>query len=238
MSLDTVNNKTPLYLQVQDALLDEISQGVYKPGERFPTESELMKKYGVSRITIRNALDALEKKNYIVRFRGKGSFVGQKKITRPISKVLSFSEICQEMGLVPGAKTLKCQLEDATEDDLLQLDLPPASKVLVVERIRFADDIPVSFEISRFNEKYDFLLFEDLNSRSMYSLIEEKTGLTFATSQKTIELTHASYEVSKYLQIPINSPLMQIASVVSTTNGEKAHISLQLVRGDKFKLIV
>ncbi len=238
MSLDLGNNKTPLYLQVQDALLDEIMQGVYKPGERFPTETELMKKYSVSRITVRNALEELEKKNYIARFRGRGSFVGQKKIIRPISKVLGFTEMCQEMGLHPGAKTMKCQLEDASEDDANQLDIPVDSKVLVIERIRFADDVPVSFEINRFNEKYDFLLYENLNDNSLYKLVEQKAGISFATSQKTIELTYASYEVSKYLQIPINSPLLQISSVVCSMNGEKAYISLQLVRGDKFKLIV
>ena len=232
-------SQTPLYVQLYTELKRAIDEGDLKPGERFPTESELVEKYHVSRTTVRNALKEMTKESYLVRYRGRGSYVSQKKMSRPLSaKVNSFSEICREINCKPGARVMKCQLEDALPEDLEELDLPEGSKVVAIERVRLADNVPVSLEIARFTESFDFLLFGDLNNCSMYELIQKKCGISFVSSRKVIEMVFANYETAKYLCIPNDYPLISIASVVSCTNGKKAHRSLQLIVGDKFKFII
>ena len=76
------DNTKPLYMQLYSTLKDDIENGVYKAGERIPTELELSEKYGVSRITLRNALERLTRDNYLVRYRGRGTFVKSIKYER------------------------------------------------------------------------------------------------------------------------------------------------------------
>ncbi len=108
----------------------------------------------------------------------------------------------------------------------------------MTERIRFADDVPVSFEISRFPERFSFLLQEDLNDSSMFGIISGKYGISFGESRKTIELTYATHEISVYLRLPEAYPLLLITSVSCDTSNIPAHRSFQYIVGDKFKLIV
>ena len=230
--------KDLLYRQIYTEIKTEIETGKIKPGEQILPEVELMEKYKVSRITVRKALKMLADENYIVRSAGKGTFVPLKHYQRSISSTMSFSQVCACMGYESGAHTVKCCIEDATEEDIKELGVNPGAKVVVVERLRYADGVPVSFEISRFTEKYDFLLHENLNDESMYAIIQEKYGITFSNSQKVLELQFSNYEWSKYLSIPTNYPLLSIKSIVSTTSGEKAQRSHQLIVGTKFKLII
>lgn len=230
--------KESLYFHVYSDIKKAIDNGDIKPGDQIPPEFELVDKYNVSRVTIRNALKMLANENYIVRSPGKGTFVPHKHYQRSLSSIMSFSQICASMGYVPGAHTIKCCIEDATEEDIRELNLQNGAKVVVIERLRYADDIPVSLEISHFTERFDFLLHENLNDESMYALIQNKYGITFSDSKKVLELQFSNYEWSKYLSIPQNYPLLSIKSIVKTTTGEIAHRSHQLIVGTKFKLVI
>ena len=230
--------KDLLYLHIYSDIKNAIEKGEIKPGDQIPPEVELVEKYKVSRITVRTALKMLANENYVIRLTGKGTFVPIKHYQRPISSTMSFSQVCASLGYIPGAHTIKCCIENATEEDIKELGLKPNSKIVVVERLRYANGVPVSLEVSHFTEEFDFLLHENLNDDSMYAIIQEKYGITFSDSKKILELQFSNYEWSKYLSIPINSPLLSIKSIVSTTTGEKAHRSHQLVVGTKFKLII
>lgn len=230
--------KDLLYLHIYSDIKNAIEKGEIKPGDQIPPEIELIEKYKVSRITVRTALKMLANENYIIRSAGKGTFVPIKHYQRAISSTMSFSQVCASMGYTPGAHTIKCCIENASDEDINELGLKLNSKVVVVERLRYANEVPVSLEISHFTEEFDFLLHENLNDNSMYAIIQEKYGIIFSDSKKILELQFANYEWSKYLSIPINYPLLSIKSVVSTTTGEKAHRSHQLIVGTKFKLII
>lgn len=231
-------DSVPLYQQL-GALIDrDIANGVYKAGDKLPTELELSKKYGVSRVTVRGALAELAERNLLVRWRGKGTFVSGDKINKSIVGVRSFSDLCAEIGCRPGAKVLKCVIEPAQEEDIEALQLEENANVIVTERVRFANDVPVSFEISRFPERFSFLLQEDLNDTSMFAIIREKYGISFGESRKMIELTYATHEISVYLQLPEAYPLLLITSVSCDTANIPAHRSFQYIVGDKFKLMV
>lgn len=236
--LDEPKANDPLYLQIYSDIKKDIETGVLKPGDQIPTEIELMKQYEVSRITVRNSLKKLTNEGLLERSRGKGSFVTIRHYQRSLKNTISFTQICINQGLRPGAHTIKCCLEDASEEDLEELDLPLKSKVVTVERIRYANDVPVSFEITHFTEDFDFLITENLDDTSMYGLIQEKHNVIFSDSQKTLELIYSNYTWSKYLQIPNNSPLLSIKSIVCTDKGIKAQRSHQLIVGNKFKLII
>ncbi|WP_066309600.1 GntR family transcriptional regulator [Bacillus sp. FJAT-29814] len=228
----------PLYKQLTDILRGDIEKGKFKKGEKIPTEIELSRLYNVSRITVRNALEELAKENLLIRKQGKGTFINNEKFSRGISGSKSFTEMCREIGRKPGAKVIKCVIEDANEKDTEVLKLEPNSKIIVIERIRYADGIPVAFEISRLPQRFTFLLDEDLNDSSMFTILAEKYGIVFMNSRKTIELVYATYEMSRYLNISLGYPLLSISGVSTDKEGVPSHRSMQFIVADKFKFTV
>ncbi|OLS35425.1 GntR family transcriptional regulator [Bacillus sp. MRMR6] len=228
----------PLYKQLTDIFRKDIEEGKFKKGEKIPTEVELSKLYNVSRVTVRNALEELAKENLLIRKQGKGTFVNTKKLSRGIHGLQSFSDMCREIGCKPGAKVIKCIIEDANHKDIEVLQLEPGSKIIVIERIRYADDVPVALEVSRLPERFTFLLNEDLNDTSMFSILSEKYGIVFMDTRKTIELVFATYEMSRYLNLSQGYPLLSISAVSTDKEGVPSHRSMQFIVGDKFQFII
>lgn len=229
------NDGRPLYMQLHDLIKSDILNGVYRPGEKILTEQQLSEKYGVSRITVRNALETLERDNYLIRRRGAGTFISERKFHRSISEDLSFTDMCKQLGVTPGAKTIKCVIEDADNADQAALNLGDAAAVVVIERIRYADSMPISLEITRFTNEFTYLLDEDLNNRSLYKMLREKYHLEFFHSNKEVEIVFATYQLAKYLDIQTGYPLLKMESLVCLMDGQPFARNQQFVRGDKFK---
>jgi len=232
------DNSLPLYIQLTNQLREEIQNGTYKSDQRIPTEQELCRMHHISRITVRNALDTLAKERLLVRKQGRGTFVAHEKFKRDITRGSSFTQICLENGQTPGAKVIKSMIEDATPSDAEELQIPTNSKVIVLERIRYADGSPVALEISRFPERFSFLLAEDFNNTSLISILSEKYGITFGDGTKMIELIFATYEMAHYLDVANGYPLISISCVSTDMDGVPAHRSLQYVVGDRFKFFI
>lgn len=228
----------PLYKQLELAIRTAIQEGRYQPGEKIPTELELSRQHQVSRITVRKALEVLTKANLLTRIAGKGTYVSAEKFQRSMSGIVSFSELCRSQGKKPGARTIKSVLEtpDATVQDVL--GLTPDDRIIALERIRYADDTPVSLEQSYFPERFAFLLQEDLNQHSLYQVLNEKYGIYFTHSTKVIELVYAGYDVAHYLAIPKGYPLISITSRIVDNHGATSCSSRQLIVGDKIRFVV
>lgn len=237
MRLNSQESK-PLYQQLMDKILDGIERGLYLKGSKIPTEAELSKLYNVSRITVRKALKELADMKILERKQGKGTFVSSLKLQRSIASFIGFSEMCAAQGLKANSKVLKSVIECANEEDRQELGLTEEAKVIVLERILYADGVPVTININRFTEDYVFLLDEDLNDLSLLSLMKSKYGITFQNDYKVLELSFSNYEMSRYLGIPQKYPLLQISAVVNDHNGISAYRDLQYIVGDKFKFYI
>lgn len=230
---------TPLYKQLEELLLTEIETGKRKPGSKIPTENELSEQYHVSRVTVRKALAALDEQGYLERKSGKGTFVAEKKMQRAISSAaLSFSKMCELMNTKPGAKTIKIALEDPIPKEIQLMNLNEGEKIVVVERIRYADSKPVLLECNKFPECFSFLFSENLNDSSLYEILKNNHNIIFDHSSKTIDITFASSKEAKLLGITKGYPLLRIDSVVHDSTSSITQLCLQLCIGDKYKLIV
>jgi GntR family transcriptional regulator len=238
--MDQINKSSsvPLYQQLYEKLKDEINEGTYPAGSRLPTEAELSETYQVSRVTVRKAMEQLEKEDFLVRKVGKGTFVRERKFSRQLSAVMGFSEMCRSMGFTPGSKTIKIALEDPSPKDTQRLGLDPEEKILVIDRIRYADGMPVVLETTKFAEDFFFLFDEDLNNRSLYEVIRQKKGIEFTNSVKHLEVVFANYQESRYLGISVGYPLLKISSVVNDSTGEHRYISIQRCVADKFEIVI
>jgi GntR family transcriptional regulator len=230
---------TPLYQQLEEILRDEIESGKRAAGARIPTENELSEQYNVSRVTVRKALAKLSELGYLERKSAKGTFIAEKKLQRGLSSgAISFTDMCKMIDAVPGAKTTKIALEEPSVREIELMNLKPDEKIIVLERIRYADSKPVLLETNKFPEFFSFLFGEDLNNHSLYEILRSKHNITLEHSSKAIDITFASSKEAKALEITKGYPLLRIDSVVHDSDNTITNLCLQLCIGDKFKLLV
>lgn len=236
----SLNNDSaePLYRQLEALLKSDIESGEFPAGSKLPTENELVELYHVSRVTVRKALDGLSQQGYLERRSGKGTFVAEEKLQRTLDGVTSFSEMCQEIGCVPGSKTIRRSIELASEKEAEKLGISEDSQILVIERIRYVDGHPLVLEITKFTEDFIFLMNEDLTDCSLYDLLDRKKGIRFTQSVKMVDIVYANAHEAKYLEIAKGCPLLRIESVAKDAAGTARHISKQLCIGDKIKFRV
>lgn len=229
---------TPLYVQLMEELETSIRNGVYKPGDKIMTEAEMAKEYGVSLITVRKAVGSLIEKGLVVRKQGKGTFVTKPKYSRNMKKLQSFTEMCEQMGVKPGAQVLENRLIMADKKVADRLGIEPGSNVVYISRLRLADGEPVQVEKSYFPLKYAFLLEEDLNNGSMFECLKEKAGAKVASSEKMIELCRATAEEAALMDVKKGDYLLFVKSTAYDENGEPMYAGIQLINGDRFSLYV
>ena len=229
---------TPLYVQLMEELETSIRNGVYKPGDKIVTEAEMAREYGVSLITVRKAVGSLMEKGLVVRKQGKGTFVTKPKYSRNMKKLQSFTEMCEQMGVKPGARVLENRLIAADKKVADRLGIEPGSNVVYISRLRLADGEPVQVEKSYFPLKYAFLLEEDLNDGSMFECLKEKAGAKVASSEKMIELCRATAEEAALMDVKKGDYLLFVKSTAYDENGEPMYAGIQLINGDRFSLYV
>ena len=169
-----INDGTPLYQQVAEQLMLYIHEHSLNPGQRLPSEKELSDTYGVSRITVRKALELLSSDNIVVKQQGKGTFVAsmmpmQRNMKEGLS---SFTEICRSSGIEPSTKVLGLEIVDLPARVAASLELPNNSKGIVMKRIRYADNVPVMIETNYFPVKSSFLFYEDLKG-SLHEILRK-----------------------------------------------------------------
>ena len=204
----------PLYKQLKDLLLQEIKEGIYKANQKIPTELELSEKYQISRMTVRKALAELVEEGVLAKKQGKGTFVQEEKMTEDLSSPNSFTNLCKRNGKVPGGKTLKCTLQEAKDRDRQQLKLENGEMVILVERVRTADDVPVMLEKLYFPGHLKNILVEDLNNASLYQILLEKYGLQSGNSVMEISVCEATPEEAAELKVKTGTPCLLMEEIV------------------------
>ena len=135
----------PLYQQLQRALRAAIENGGLDADDALPAERDLAVQFGVSRITVRKAIDGLVGEGLLVRYHGSGTFV-RPKVEKNFSKLTSFSEDMRARGRKPHSVWLQRAAGTVTPEEALALRLSPGTPVYRFHRIRFADDVPMAIE--------------------------------------------------------------------------------------------
>ena len=165
------SSATPLYVQLADEIEGKISRMEYQPGDRLLPELEMARVYGISVITVRKAINGLVEKGLVERRQGKGTFVTKPKYSRNMKKLQSFSEMCFQMGVRPGARVLEERLIPADENVARRLGVKAGSSVIYISRLRLADEEPVQIEKSFFPLKYAFLLDAEFDDNSLFDYL-------------------------------------------------------------------
>lgn len=199
----------PIYYQLKQAIIEKIRNGEIKENEQLPTESELCRQFGVSKAPVRQALQELEKENYIYKIRGKGSFVSPNYIKQPLGKLQSFTDEIIQLGHRPGAKLLSKEIIKANYEIAKSLNIKEGDNVIEVVRLRFIDDEVFSLNYSHFSlDRFPQIESADLNSLSMYNIIEENIGCEIVRAIQTLEASATSPDIADIIGRKAGSPLL------------------------------
>ena len=205
-------------------------------GTAIPSERQLSVDLGVSRLTVRAALDDLAREGYVVRRRGSGTYVQQPKIAQELT-MTSFSEDMRRRGMVPGSRTLSMATELAGARLGRLLHVSPSEKILVIKRLRLADGETMAIETLHLpSALVPGLEAKDLGG-SFYELLQDRYGVEIASGTQAIEPTVTNEEESELLSVPLHSPAFLFERTSRTDNGETVEFVRSLYRGDRYRLV-
>lgn len=233
-------SSSPLYQQVMEDIVHDIASGLYRAGEKIPSEADLGDIYDVSRITVRRAVEELVKQGKLTKRQGKGTFVNEAE-EGPSSFqnddiVQSFSVTCEANGVVPGAILVSCELAKLPDDGAAFFGGACDGRAVRVKRVRTADGRPLMLEDNYFDpERYQFLLESDLDGCSIFRLIEERCGLVPRNSDSCVlSMERADIELAGLLQVPENEPLFSVRGEYLDQYGNPMFLGIQHVVGKHY----
>lgn len=210
--------------------------GTLSVGDALPPERLLAAKLGVSRMTLRRALDDLWRMGRVIRRQGAGTFVAEPKIAQMLT-VTSFSQDMRARGMTPTSRTLSMTSLDASRRLSQHLAVPPGEPLLRVRRLRLADGTPMAIETLHVpNSLVPDLRAEDLQDRSFYALLAQRYGIGLARGTQVIEPTVTDEEESDLLGCPPHSPAFLFERTSWDAQDRAVEFVRSVYRGDRYKL--
>jgi DNA-binding GntR family transcriptional regulator len=230
----------PLHAQVAERLADAIAAREFVPGDRIPPERELASSLGVSRMTLRQSLDALERRGLVLRRVGRsgGTFVAGPKLERDLTAFTGLSDELRRQGRSAGARVLAAAEVEAGPAARAGLGLEPGDSVYEIERVRLADREPVALEHTSFPAaRFPGLLDEPLEG-PLYDLLRERYGDPAVRAVERLEPTQADTREAAALEIAVGAPLQLVERVAYAADGVPIEFSRDRFRGDRTRVVV
>jgi GntR family transcriptional regulator len=226
----------PLFIQIEEDLRGLIGDGQLGELDQVPSESELTQRFGVSRMTVRRALDRLVSDGVLFRKPGKGTFVAPAKILHQPSQGVSFSGAMREHGFSTSTIVLSAAMTPAPYHVVQALRVPVGDSVTFVRRLRLVEGLPVAVHQSYLPGSLASVLSHDL-SGSLTELLEQ-LGAKVATVEDTLEAVRADLENAHLLHVGEGTPLIHITGTAYGQDLRPIRYSEAYYRGDRFKFRV
>jgi GntR family transcriptional regulator len=225
----------PLYAQVVDALRAHIESGDVQPQQQLPGEAELCSIFGVSRTVIRQALAALEKDGFIVKEKGKGTFISTPKLPeRWFQTLTGFHRHYAQQGYHPHSKVLKQELVPAPAHIADKLHIKADEDAILIDRLRFVGDDPIALATSYFPYRlFPKLVQANLAEQSVYGYLEAEYGIEMARGHRTFEAVAARPSEAALLEVAVGAPTLLLESVTYLVDGTPFEYFKALHRGDR-----
>jgi len=209
----------PLYRQVYEYLVRQVSEGAWRPGEALPSEQALARELGVSQGTVRKALDALAVEGIMERRQGKGTFIAANTQERSLFKFFRLSRPGGER-VTPQRGEEQVRRRAANQGDIARLGLSKGDKVVEIRRIRLVDGEPALFEMI----VVPAAVFPDIENRAplpnaLYSLYQSDYGINITTAHEELKADLARKDDAAYLKLSLGAPVLQIDRLAVALDG-------------------
>ena len=235
--LDT-KSPVPLYFQLQEVLRKKILGGVYHPGKLIPSEKELQTLYGVSRITVRNAINGLVLEDLLIKKQGKGTIVAFPRMQENGNSTLqSFTEKMEQQGHQISTEVLNLNRIPVTERITQHLRIQKNDEIVYAKRLRKVDGEPIALFENYVCTSVGITEQDDFTG-SIYKLIEGKYGEKISGAEKVIEAGIARKEDAEYLDIQEGDPVLIIRYTTLGSDNNPIEYAEGIYRADRYKYMV
>ena len=222
------------YVRVRDYLRSLVTHEL-AAGDTIPSERLLCEQFGVSRMTVRQAVDALVVEGLLDREQGRGTFVAPTKVDLEV-RLASFGEEMQRRGMDPSSQVLAAEVVSATTDIADALDILPGERVFSLHRVRLADGEPMAIEQSWLSCQLVPGLFDDGPPSSIYGELRRR-GIEPDWGEDTVSATEVDAQDAELLRVVAGRAVLRIAR--RTFAGETACVySRSIYRADRYVLWV
>ncbi len=231
----TIDKKSPIpiYYQLKNIVKDDIESGALKPGTALPSEREYSERFGISRMTVRQALKELENEGLVVRERGRGSFVARPKIEQ--KDIMSFTQMVREMGMEPSAQVIALK-RTAIGKLHEKFTLDEREGMFSLTRLRCAGNVPVAVETDYIPESYvPGIDSKDLTG-SLYELLKDEYGMEIISSRSSFEAVMSDHYLERILSMEGHMPLLKVESI--NMADKPVFYETSFYRSEVFKYIV
>jgi GntR family transcriptional regulator len=236
--IDQTPDRSPLYARVEGALAERIAQGLLSPGDRLPSEDELVAEFAVSRTTIRSAIQSLIQRGLIEIRRGRGTFVVTPKIIQELTNLTGFVEDMEVLGRKATAMLLDQRVVPADAVVARHLALTQGTPVTRIRRVRLADGMPLSYDEtflpSDLGEK---IVAEDLETEPIFALLERKYQTLLVEAEYQLEAIVADTIVADALRVRTGSAIFLIERTSYAAGGRAVDYERLHYRGDQIRFV-
>lgn len=228
-----VEGPQPKHAQLRE-ILRRMAEEELPPGAAIPSERELAERFGVSRLTVREAVGQLVAEGVLTRVRGRGTFIARQRLDQQ-PYLMSFTDDMRRRGLNPTTEPLRHGEEVPPSATAAALGLAPGAPAYRVQRLRRADGAPLAVERGWFNPRMvPGLLDADLTG-SLYALLAEKYRVHLDDGRQTVWAEAADEETARLLGVPAGSPLL-VFRRVSSAKGQPVEEMTSWYRGDLYQV--
>jgi GntR family transcriptional regulator len=228
------NSHDPLYIQVKNVLIDRIQNRFWLPNSLIPTEQELMEEFEVSRTTIREAISILVNEGLLEKKQGKGTVVKTTRLVGNLGKLKGFAEEVMEKGLVPYSQLIRSEFSNKLFYEKSMLEVQKDENILVIERIRLADGIPIALERTCWPEEIGkLLMMHDLNGAKYYEILENN-NVFLKHADERITAINATINEADLLGIRAGEALLEMSRLSFGFNGRPIEYNKTKYRSDQY----
>lgn len=231
--------KIPLYCQLAEAIEDKIEKGLWKTGTQIPSERELSELYNMSRITVRKAIDELERQGKLEKIQGKGTFVLSPSIVQNLGNVYSFTNEMDKQGKISSTQLVTREIIPADQKLCEKLNIEEGMDVIYLERLRCADgNQPIMVEKTYFSkDRYPFVMDIDVNHVSLYQTLENVYGIVINQAVERFKACELTTKECKQLHCP-KKQFGLLVKRTSYSNDQIICYSTIVSKGDIFEFTV
>ena len=226
----------PHYRRIEQALRERIAE--LQPGDELPSDSALCAEFGVSRMTARTAMARLTAEGLIVRQPGRGSYVAERPVHRRANTLMTFTHEMERRGRQPTSRVLERRLRPATEHDAARLGVLPGTRVVVLRRVRCADDEPLAIETAVLDGRVaDAVMGADVEHGSLHEALTG-AGHVLRRGTGTISAEAATREDAQLLGVRPGQPLLVERRVILDAHARPIEATESRYAGQRYALDV
>ena len=236
MPLINKSSSIPYYQQLADLLRHEIRTHQAGSGgiHALPSENELAVQHGITRATVRHALDVLEREGRIYRVKGKGAFAARHRVEHELTQLVSTTERMEQRGLPLTTWFISLIQMPAIPHIASALELGTEEHVFELKRLQVVEEIPVSLQTAYLPVRLCPRLEDNDLTESLYRLLEIRYGLRLWTGQETLRARAATQSEARLLQVRTGTPVMYSERVSYATTGIAVEYLEAVWRGDRY----